>query len=329
MSGPVSRSVSEVWAICGLHVRSPTPLGSAPSRRTDPDLTIELTDPRPAPAARPGRLLGEHHLDGRLIEASYEHEQRVSLLLPGSLVATYDVPRARCTVSPDPSVGEALLHRLIAGPVLATWMILNHLPMLHASAVAIGDRAVLFVGNSGAGKTTIAAALVGSGGVLIADDVCGLAERGAGWECFPDAGLLRLREGSAALASMFDDGAASAPVEGRTTVSSPPVEGPVAVGAIVLPRIARDVSQVTATRLQGTRSVLAVLEHPRMGSLLGEEFSGPLFRFATTLVAAVPVWELVVPWAASVTPQLGAELLGAVAAMLDPTVVDAHPSVPS
>lgn len=323
-SDPVPDSVSAVWAICGLHVRSPIPLGRAPSRLTEPDLAISLTDPRPAPAALPGRLLGEHHLDGRLTEASYEHERLVSLLLPGSLVATYDVPRAQCTVSPDPSVGEALLQRLIAGPVLATWMILNHLPVLHASAVAIADRAVLFVGNSGAGKTTIAAALVGSGGVLIADDVCGLAERDDGWVCFPDAGLLRLREGSSALATMFEDDTTAAPAAGRTMVSSPPVESPVAVGAIVLPRIAQEVSQVTATRLQGTRSVLALLEHPRMGSLLGEEFSESLFRFASTLVAAVPVWELLVPRAAPVTPQIGAELHEAVTALLD-----ACPSAPS
>lgn len=42
--------------------------------------------------------------------------------------------------------------------------------ILHASAVAIGDKAVLIKGPSGSGKSTLALKLIGLGATLIADD---------------------------------------------------------------------------------------------------------------------------------------------------------------
>ena len=47
--------------------------------------------------------------------------------------------------------------------------------VLHASAVRVGAKAVLFCGASGAGKSTIAAALGGHGFPLVTDDVCAVA----------------------------------------------------------------------------------------------------------------------------------------------------------
>ncbi len=52
--------------------------------------------------------------------------------------------------------------------------------VLHASAVAVDGRAMLFCGNSGAGKSTMAAALARRGYVLLADDQCLLTGLGQG-----------------------------------------------------------------------------------------------------------------------------------------------------
>lgn len=46
--------------------------------------------------------------------------------------------------------------------------------LLHASAVRVGDRAVLFCGPSGAGKSTLAASLCEAGHDLVADDFCAI-----------------------------------------------------------------------------------------------------------------------------------------------------------
>ncbi len=52
--------------------------------------------------------------------------------------------------------------------------------VLHASAVRVGDKAALFCGASGAGKSTIAAALGRLGYPLINDDFCAITVDGAG-----------------------------------------------------------------------------------------------------------------------------------------------------
>lgn len=49
---------------------------------------------------------------------------------------------------------------------------------LHASAALIGDKAVAFIGTSGAGKSTIAAALALRGHRVISEDVVALIDRG-------------------------------------------------------------------------------------------------------------------------------------------------------
>lgn len=42
--------------------------------------------------------------------------------------------------------------------------------ILHATAVAVGERAVLIVGASGSGKSSLALEMLARGGVLVADD---------------------------------------------------------------------------------------------------------------------------------------------------------------
>jgi hypothetical protein len=66
----------------------------------------------------------------------------------------------------------------LLGPVLGLLLRLRGVTCLHASAVAIGDHAVAFIGSEGAGKSTTAAALAQRGFTVISDDVVALAEKG-------------------------------------------------------------------------------------------------------------------------------------------------------
>lgn len=51
--------------------------------------------------------------------------------------------------------------------------------MIHAAAVSIGNDALLLVGDSGRGKSTLSASLAGNGCTLLGDDAVGLAVDGA------------------------------------------------------------------------------------------------------------------------------------------------------
>lgn len=67
--------------------------------------------------------------------------------------------------------GDRLLALPLLGPVMALLLHLRGKLVLHASAVAAGDRGAIFLGDKRAGKSTTAAALVAAGNRLLTDDV--------------------------------------------------------------------------------------------------------------------------------------------------------------
>ena len=74
-------------------------------------------------------------------------------------------------VNPVPGVDERVLRPFILGPVLAALLEQRGRLVLHASAVNVAGGAVAFLGESGRGKSTIAAALHARGYGTVADDV--------------------------------------------------------------------------------------------------------------------------------------------------------------
>ena len=95
-------------------------------------------------------------------------------------------PRHVLTLSIDPDVSELFVDAealkdgaIRARPAvdsISAWAISQSMFPLHASAVALGSDALLFVGEGGRGKTTTAMALALSGWSLLADDRCFLTE---------------------------------------------------------------------------------------------------------------------------------------------------------
>jgi hypothetical protein len=74
-------------------------------------------------------------------------------------------------IDPLPDVAEAVLRLPLLGAVLAVALHQRQQLVLHASAVATQDGAVLFLGQSGQGKSTMAASLCQFGATLMSDDV--------------------------------------------------------------------------------------------------------------------------------------------------------------
>lgn len=77
---------------------------------------------------------------------------------------------------PEPLTLEDTTTYLL-GPVLGFVLRLMGTTCLHASAVAIGNRAVAFVGSPGSGKSTTAAAFAKHGFAMLSDDIVALSER--------------------------------------------------------------------------------------------------------------------------------------------------------
>lgn len=96
--------------------------------------------------------------------------------------------------------------RLLTAQVLPLAALLRGRELLHASAVQLGGRCVALVGDSGVGKTTLAAHLAMRGAPFVTDDVLALSADSGGVAAHPGPALMNLRHSAAA--SLGSGGAA-------------------------------------------------------------------------------------------------------------------------
>ncbi len=150
-----------VRSLYGLRVQTDVPLGVLPLALGDPDVVVrygparELASALPAPGcfeARPGLAC--------------------FLTLDGTVVAVRD--GSEVVVEKRPESDPEAVASFVLGQGLAAILHQRRVLTLHASAVGVGSGAVAFVGDQGAGKTTMAAALCGRGYSLVSDDVLAL-----------------------------------------------------------------------------------------------------------------------------------------------------------
>jgi len=78
-------------------------------------------------------------------------------------------------VDPAPDVPSEVLRHVLVGPALNHLLDQRGYFVLHASTVSVDGRAVAFVGESGAGKTTTAMACLVQGHRVLSDDVAAIA----------------------------------------------------------------------------------------------------------------------------------------------------------
>ena len=79
------------------------------------------------------------------------------------------------TIDRQTGADAAAVETFLWGPVLAAWMYRQGHIVLHACAIEIDGRAVLFAGKPGSGKSTIAALMAEQGHRVLADDYCVIA----------------------------------------------------------------------------------------------------------------------------------------------------------
>lgn len=96
-----------------------------------------------------------------------------------------------------PDIGDQDIAIFLAGTVFGILLHQRNHIVLHASAIAVNGKAVLFCGASGAGKSTIAAALGSRGYTLVTDDQAAITLDDAGTPIVhPDGRFLKLWAGS-------------------------------------------------------------------------------------------------------------------------------------
>lgn len=148
-----------------------------------------------------------------------------------------------------PGVSPRQREKIRAGAVVAFLHDLGGGLALHASAAAKDGGAVILVGASDAGKSTLAAALVQRGWALAADDVVVLDAASTGWSVRPTEGQSWLEPSAAVALGVAGPDAPRAPyVIGASASERTPV------AAVVALRFA-DVAGPSLSRVRGVRAL--------------------------------------------------------------------------
>jgi hypothetical protein len=172
---------------------------------------VDILFPRPDGSGSPDRLSKTSH-------RVTDKEDQFSYPGIGSFLI-----RAGQQILIDPALGvdEGTLRLFLLGQVLGTLAFLRGFLVLHGSAVAIEDRGVAFLGHSGEGKSTMAAAFSDQFS-LIADDVLVIRTDEAASLIFPAFPQLKLySETAASLGFDPEKTAPASPLEEKITPRVP------------------------------------------------------------------------------------------------------------
>ncbi|PXY32792.1 hypothetical protein BAY60_07210 [Prauserella muralis] len=285
----------------GLDVASEVelPLPPAPLPQGVPDLVLRHGEGRPVPGGRPpGRLLAElTGSDGVVFYSLGTDGQRTTLRYPALCEFTGDAGLAEVTARLHPGTDPGLLPVLAAGTLLAVRLMLRHHLVLHASAVQRDGRALAFVGASGMGKSTLAAALCGHGCGLVADDVLRVDRAGGELRVYPGSTESRLRTSARGLAETAPPSAVRPTADGRLALR-PRVhaDGPLPLAACVVPRPSRDAREVSVVRLPPSKAFLRLTQFPRVLGWRDPASMDRSFQALADLVERVPVFDATIPW---------------------------------
>ena len=284
----------------GLLIASDIALPLPPAAdAADADVVLRRGPDRPVPAeVPPGDVLAEVWRPDRTIFYALGRDgDQTVLRYPGLCEFTGDRALAEIKVHLSPEADEGLLSVMISGTLLAVHLMLRKALVLHASAVQVDGRALAFVGASGMGKSTLAAALCDLGCALVSDDLLRVDNVSGEMLAHPGGTESRLRPSARDLASGAPPGAVHETADGRLALRPRTwTDGPLPLGACVVPRPTREVTEVSLRRLPLVEALVGLSKYPRVLGWSDAESMSFAFQALADLVERVPVYEAFIPW---------------------------------
>jgi hypothetical protein len=281
------------YVVYGLRVSSDLELDAEPCDASEFDVQLVL-DTREALAlnAPQGTLLAEFGGVERgfwIVRTADAYVLGIRNLLEARMA----LDLKRVELAPAPGVARDLLSTIAQGTVLASLLTLSGTCVLHASAVELSGRAVVFLGPSGCGKSMLAALCCTAGARLITDDLLVVRQAQRLLCCEQGTTRLRLRQNSADILELL-------PVPARLTADErwallpQPAPPDVPLGAILLPERAAD-DRSSLVRLSPARAAITIASCPRIPGWHDERVLGDTFRHAARVARNVPTYSLRLP----------------------------------
>ncbi|MHA6784801.1 AAA family ATPase [Pseudonocardia saturnea] len=299
-----------------IHSAAELPLPPAPHAADEPDLTLRLGDDRQVPDRDPpGQVLAAlTRPEGGRFYCFARCGDAVVLRYPGLCEFVGDVGLTDVTVHLEPGADRGLVPVLAAGALVAVHLKLRHELVLHASAVEVDGRALAFVGASGMGKSTLAAALCREGYGLVSDDVLRADLAGTGARVHPGSTENRLRPAARELAEAAPTRMVRVTADGRLALAPRTrTEGPLPLVACVVPLPSRTAVDVTVRQLPAVEALVRMVQFPRVVGWRDPDSSATEFQALADLVERVPVFDASIPWGPPFRREILADLVDAVA----------------
>jgi hypothetical protein len=258
----------------------------------EPDLQVMLGTRRPIPQAPP---LGEPLalLDEQQGLALCRTPAGFTLRFFGQCDFDLDEGARRLTICVDPNVDPQIAELLLTSSALSFLLELRGHCVIHASAVVHRDSAVAFMGPSGSGKSSLAAALCALGAPLLSDDVLRIHSVHAAHATHCNRGslALRLRPDARPLLQLFPDATPS--IDERFVVHAVPAsQASYPLACLLAPEFG---DQLQLVRLSGVDACAAVLKAARVASWCSATRAARQFEALALLARSLPVYRLELP----------------------------------
>lgn len=159
--------MNDTYHLFGLNIVSEIHLPGPKPAVNVPDVTINY-------GTVPGRLVNPRISEkGEVLSIQFGVGE--FLLRVAGVAAYYVAGGCRITVQPEPDVETERVLIFLTGSAIGALLYQRGLMVLHASAMMVNGKCLAFTGDSGMGKSTLAAGLHRRGHAVLADDLCALS----------------------------------------------------------------------------------------------------------------------------------------------------------
>ena len=259
-----------------------------------PALRVILDGSRTIPGAPPPGELVAHIDDPPYSFAIVAQDHDVVLRYQAACDCRLDAAAMTMRVTVDPTIAPAVVGNVVGSGALSFAAMRHGASIFHASAIALGDVAVVVLGEPASGKTTTAAELCLGGAVVLADDAVRVVTDTEGTRVWAGIPALRLRPAAAqALTAQVDGLSLAPPVEGRFILHppAPPLE-PVPLAAVLVTQVDQHRRAIALEPLSLREALVEALRHPRIGGFVDGRPLREHFDTSSRLVERVPFYRL-------------------------------------
>lgn len=228
----------------------------------------------------------------------YEHSEGYMLRFEGACDFVVSDRGATIEVNPYRGITAGWLQNMIYGILMAFSLHLRGTGNLHASSVEIPGGAVAFLGDPGAGKSTMAAAFAERGHSVISDDVLVIESKSGKYLAQPGVSHLTLSR-----ASMNTVGRGNMEMDSLISVGEKlrlPVDGswanfatkPVSMKAMFLLSRGAEGTETKFERMSVIEATREVVTNTLCLPILPQDAVKRFLSFSANLAMSIPVWKL-------------------------------------